>query len=80
MKNKMLFWNIVLGMATAASGSMVAAQVETVVPPPVANAKSVSVEHIKIHGKSLEGNLEVDAFDRDVIVFLPPQLQHKQES
>jgi S-formylglutathione hydrolase FrmB len=30
------------------------------------------VEHIKIHGKSLEGNLEGDAVDRDVFVFLPP--------
>ena len=31
-----------------------------------------SVEHIKIHGTALEGNLEGDAVDRDVIVFLPP--------
>jgi predicted alpha/beta superfamily hydrolase len=30
------------------------------------------VEHIKIHGTALEGNLEGDAVDRDVIVFLPP--------
>ena len=35
-------------------------------------AKPVTVEHIKIHGKSLEGNLEGDAVDRDVLVFLPP--------
>jgi S-formylglutathione hydrolase FrmB len=32
----------------------------------------VTVEHIKVHGASLEGNLEGDAVDRDVIVFLPP--------
>jgi S-formylglutathione hydrolase FrmB len=32
----------------------------------------VTVEHIKIHGVALEGNLEGDAVDRDVIVFLPP--------
>ncbi|MGH9567409.1 MAG: alpha/beta hydrolase, partial [Candidatus Angelobacter sp.] len=31
-----------------------------------------TVEHIKIHGTSLEGNLEGDAVDRDVFVFLPP--------
>lgn len=31
-----------------------------------------SVEHIKVHGKSLEGNLEGDSADRDVIVYLPP--------
>ena len=48
------------------------AQVQTEVPPVVPNAKPVAVEHIKIHGKSLEGNLEGDAVDRDVLVFLPP--------
>ena len=30
------------------------------------------VEHIKVHGKSLEGNLEGDSPDRDVTVYLPP--------
>ncbi len=48
------------------------AQVQTEVPPVVPGAKPVTVEHIKIHGESLEGNLEGDAVDRDVIVFLPP--------
>src|SRR6201999_1621558 len=32
----------------------------------------MTVERITVHGKSLEGNLEGDAVDRDVIVFLPP--------
>ncbi len=50
----------------------VSAQVKTEVPPVVAGAKPVTVEHIKVHGVSLEGNLEGDAVDRDVIVFLPP--------
>ena len=49
-----------------------AAQVQTIVPPAVPGAQPVTVEHIKIHGKSLEGNLEGDAVDRDVFVFLPP--------
>ncbi|MGA3227396.1 MAG: alpha/beta fold hydrolase [Acidobacteriaceae bacterium] len=48
------------------------AQVQTLVPAVVAGAKPVIVEHIKIHGTALEGNLEADAVDRDVIVFLPP--------
>src|SRR6185312_469042 len=48
------------------------AQVKTEVPPPVQGAKPVTVESIKVHGVSLEGNLEGDAVDRDVIVFLPP--------
>ena len=48
------------------------AQVKTDVPAPVPGAKPVTVEHIKIHGTALEGNLEGDAVDRDAIVFLPP--------
>src|SRR5664279_333207 len=54
------------------SGSFLAAQVQTIVPPVVEGAKPVTVEHIKIHGTALEGNLEGDAVDRDAIVFLPP--------
>jgi enterochelin esterase-like enzyme len=49
-----------------------AAQVKTEVPPVVPNAKPVAVEHIRIHGTALEGNLENDAVDRDALVFLPP--------
>src|SRR5579885_693398 len=49
-----------------------AAQVQTEVPPVIPSAKPATVEHIKIHGAALEGNLEGDAVDRDVIVFLPP--------
>src|SRR6476469_524052 len=50
----------------------VIAQVQTEVPPVVPGAKPVTVEHIKIHGTALEGNLEGDAVDRDVLVLLPP--------
>ena len=48
------------------------AQVQTEVPPVEAGAKPVTVEHIKVHGTALEKNLEGDAVDRDVLVFLPP--------
>ena len=48
------------------------AQVQTIVPPVIPGAKPMTVENIKVHGASLEGNLEGDAVDRDVIVFLPP--------
>ena len=51
------------------------AQVQTNVPDVVPGAKPVAVEHIKIHGTALEGNLEGDAVDREVIVFLPPSYQ-----
>src|SRR4029453_17027134 len=49
-----------------------AAQVKTNVPDPVAGARPAIVERIKIHGTTLEGNLEGDAVDRDALVFLPP--------
>lgn len=35
-------------------------------------AKQGTVEHIKVHGKALEGNLEMDSPDRDVFIYLPP--------
>jgi enterochelin esterase-like enzyme len=47
------------------------AQVKTEIPPVVPGARPVTVEHIKIHGTALEGNLEGDSVDREVIVFLP---------
>src|SRR5438874_4457416 len=48
------------------------AQLQTEVPAVVLGAKPVTVERIKIHGTALEGNLEGDAVDREVFVFLPP--------
>lgn len=60
-----------LAVLLAFSG-MCFGQAQTEVPPPVAGAKPVKVERIKIHGKSLEGNLEGNAVDRDVLVLLPP--------
>ena len=42
------------------------------IPPVVERAAPVIVERIKVHGVSLEGNLEGDPADRDVIVYLPP--------
>jgi enterochelin esterase-like enzyme len=62
---------MMLGSALALGPSL-AAQVQTEAPPVVPGAKPVTVEHIKVHGKTLEGNLEGDAADRDVFVFLPP--------
>ena len=67
------FVRLALALVTATH-----AQVQTETPPPVAGAKPVSVEHIKVHGEALEGNLERNAVDRDVFVFLPPQ-QHQRD-
>jgi enterochelin esterase-like enzyme len=77
MKIASLFWTMALGMAVAA-GSMLPAQVQTSVPPVIPGAKPVTVEHIKTHGTALEGNLEGDAVDRDVIVFLPPSYEKEK--
>jgi enterochelin esterase-like enzyme len=60
---------ITLSIASAAS---LCGQVETKVPAVVPGAKAALVEHVKIHGAALEGNLEGDSVDRDVIVVLPP--------
>ena len=67
--------NILLALTisiAASAGFSLAAQVQTIVPDPVPGAKPTTVEHIKIHGAALEGNLEGEVVDRDVIVFLPP--------
>lgn len=56
----------------AVTRCLVVAQVQTEVPPVVPGAKPVSVERVKVHGKALEGNLEGNDVDRDVLVFLPP--------
>ena len=61
---------LVWGMACVAMP--LAAQVQTLVPAPVPGAKPVSEEHVTVHGTALEGNLEGDAVDREVIVLLPP--------
>src|SRR5207253_3474821 len=40
--------------------------------PPKPPSRATAVERIKVHGKSLEGNLEGDSADRDVTIYLPP--------
>jgi S-formylglutathione hydrolase FrmB len=66
-----------LGIAIAPDSAMLA-QVQTIVPPVVEGARPVTTEHIKIHGTALEGNLEGDAVDREVIVFLPPSYEKEK--
>lgn len=68
MTNTKLVCFMALSVAIALAAQL-AAQVQTVVPPVVAGAKPVTVEHIKVHGTALEGNLEGDAIDREVIYF-----------
>src|SRR6476469_9242711 len=54
------------------ASSVGSGQVKTTVPDVVPGARPATVERITIHGKALEGNLEGDAVDRTVLVFLPP--------
>src|SRR6478736_553256 len=74
MRNIRFIFACAIAIAMAPPGNL-PAQVQTNVPDVIQGAKPVKVEHIKVHGASLEGNLEGDAVDRDVIVFLPPSYQ-----
>ena len=63
---------VLLPLIVALGCSQAMGQVQTLVPPVVPGARPVTLEHLHVHGTSLEGNLEGDAVDRDVLVFLPP--------
>ena len=58
-------------LLAGAAGSAFA-QASTNAPAPVAGARAVTVQHIKVHAPSIEGNLEGESADRDVLVVLPP--------
>lgn len=55
----------VLAVILAATTAVIVAQTD-------APAYKGKLERIKVHGKSLEGNLSGDSADRDVSVYLPP--------
>jgi enterochelin esterase-like enzyme len=57
---------------TFAVATLAYAQAKTNAPERVAGAAPVVVERIKIKGAALEGNLEGNAAERDVLVVLPP--------
>ncbi|RAK52175.1 alpha/beta hydrolase [Phenylobacterium deserti] len=60
---------LMLCMTAAGSAQ---AQMGTKAPPVVAGAKAVSVQRLKVHSRALEGSLEGDSADREVLVVLPP--------
>ncbi|HEY2381899.1 MAG TPA: alpha/beta hydrolase-fold protein [Terriglobia bacterium] len=43
-------------------------------------AKKGMVQHIKIHGKALEGNLEGETADPDVTIYLPPDYETSKKA
>lgn len=63
-----------MAMALAVLGTMVSAtaQVATNVPAPVPGVSPATIERIKVHSPAIEGNLEGESADRDVLVVLPP--------
>jgi len=60
-----------LGITVVAGGTAYG-QAKTNAPERVAGAPPVVVERIKLKGAALEGNLEGNAAERDVLVVLPP--------
>ena len=56
----------------AGTASAGLAQATTNAPAPIAGARAVIVQHIKVHAPTIEGNLEGESADRDALVMLPP--------
>jgi enterochelin esterase-like enzyme len=70
---------LLLAWLLSASFAQVAtAQMKTEAPPVVPGARPVTVESIKIHASAVEGNLEGNAVERDLLVFLPPSYKNDQ--
>ncbi|MCI4589510.1 alpha/beta hydrolase-fold protein [Sphingobium sp. BYY-5] len=63
---------VLLGVALSMGPATAWAQMATEGPAAIADAKAVTIERIKVHAPTIEGNLEGDAADRDVLVVLPP--------
>jgi enterochelin esterase-like enzyme len=58
--------------SAAVSLAIVALATAGLYGPAKAASPTGTVEHIKVHGQALEGNLEGDSPDRDVTIYLPP--------
>jgi S-formylglutathione hydrolase FrmB len=78
MKTKAVGWCTLLLTAVLGAGSS-SAQLQTDVPAVVPGAKPLKVEPIKIHSAAVEGNLEGNSADRDVLVFLPPSYEKERQ-
>jgi len=61
-----------LGVVLLAIPQVSGAQVATNVPAPIPGARPVTIERIKVHSPAIEGNLEGESPDREVLVVLPP--------
>jgi S-formylglutathione hydrolase FrmB len=63
---------LALSLSFALVPGVAAAQVATNPPPAVPGAAPVTIDHIRVHAPTIEGNLEGESSDRDVLVVLPP--------
>ena len=68
---KTIQWIGICVVANLGSVSLLPAQSPSIAQT-APSVPASAVEHIKVHGKFLEGNLEGDSPDRDVAVYLPP--------
>jgi enterochelin esterase-like enzyme len=57
----------IVGLGTSAAGAETAAE------------KRGTIEHIRVHGPSLEGNLQGNSPERDVLVYLPPSYESEPD-
>jgi S-formylglutathione hydrolase FrmB len=71
IRSRLGHWPLALLLTTAVPVAT-SAQVSTNPPPAVPHAPPVTIERIKVHAPSIEGNLEGESADRDVLVVLPP--------
>lgn len=63
---------IAAGALAAACLAAAPAAAQNITAPPAPVPAGIKVDSIKVHGTSLEGNLEGNSPDRDVLVVLPP--------
>jgi enterochelin esterase-like enzyme len=76
MTNRAVCWVALLLSGAFAQAAL--AQMQTEAPAMVPGAKPITLESIKVHASSVEGNLEGNAVERDVLVFLPPSYAKEQ--
>jgi enterochelin esterase-like enzyme len=65
-------WILTVAVVYLGGFAAARAQVVTRVPSPVEGASPTTVEHILVHAPSVDGNLEGNAANREVLIILPP--------
>ena len=71
MKSKTV--NVIKALCCVAfAWSLMMSAADSLLSQSPAQAKAGKMERIKVHGKSLEGNLQGESADPDVSIYLPP--------